>query len=42
VGDVEDLQDAEDQRQPERDDEQPRGVRDAVDDDRDRGVYFFI
>jgi hypothetical protein len=42
VGDVEDLEDAEDERQPQGDDEQPRGVRDAVDQDRDCGVYFFI
>jgi hypothetical protein len=35
VGDIEDLQDPEDKRQPERDDEQPRRVGDAVNEDGD-------
>jgi hypothetical protein len=35
VGDVEDLEDPEDQRQAQRDDEQPRRVGDAVDEDGD-------
>src|SRR6185436_10864131 len=42
VGDVEDLQDPEDERQAQRDDEQPRRVGDAVDEDSDRCVYLFI
>jgi hypothetical protein len=42
VGDVEDLQDAEDERQPQRHDEQPRGVDDPVDEDRGCGIYFIF
>ena len=39
MGEVENLQHAEDERQPERDDEQPRGVDDAVDQDRRREFH---
>ena len=39
MGDVEDLQDAEYQRQPQRDDEQPRGLNQAVENDRQKEVH---
>jgi hypothetical protein len=42
VGDVEDLKDAEDERQAQRDDEQPRRVGDAVDEDGDGGINFLF
>jgi hypothetical protein len=39
MGDVEDLQYAEHQRQPKGDDEQPRGLDQAIENDRQKEIH---